>query len=536
LSAVLIGCGLGPESSGTGRTVAAARDEASQQDPRTADPIAPPSCVDRIADISPREPAAELVSYRESTARILLTTKIVPVIYLAAPATSDREEAREIAAELGAARWPERALRRLVRRHRDDRPLLRDALLRQGYLFESRPGIARALVSVLRLADLFDEPQIFLHRAGRVSALEREGKEYYDAQGERATLLLNDRVAVDREQLAQPLHVDLDEVRRLTGAQRVLPLVIGADRVAVRLVLPDGQEAAAVVESDFPRTVISCTDREPSEMESATASAERFWHWNRELLRTVEAMVTERPAFDEPLDEVEGEQEDGQLRQEWLRAYFRGRWKFSFREEKYRVFDYRGNPIPPQVCIDFVFDTLERASGTWYRKRGRRPGREVGFLDFSTMEGLLRRQTPSVLEFAELSETPFSRYDIPRSERVPFRRRGEFAATLARHADQLREGDMLVIHGLREEDLERHYHTVLVLRTDPLTGVPMVVADNAGRPRIRSLAAVMRAAPRRSIKHRIRVDFEWIDSQRRRFENENPGAVQQAQKEGETRL
>ena len=39
-------------------------------------------------------------------------------------------------------------------------------------------------------------------------------------------------------------------------------------------------------------------------------------------------------------------------------------------------------------------------------------------------------------------------------------------------------------------------------------GIPVTVADNAGRPRIRSLASAMRSAPRRTIKHRIRADFE----------------------------
>jgi hypothetical protein len=51
---------------------------------------------------------------------------------------------------------------------------------------------------------------------------------------------------------------------------------------------------------------------------------------------------------------------------------------------------------------------------------------------------------------------------------------------------------------------------VLVLEADPLTGLPMVVADNAGRPRIRSLVTAMRSAPRRAVKHRLRLDTEWL--------------------------
>ena len=41
--------------------------------------------------------------------------------------------------------------------------------------------------------------------------------------------------------------------------------------------------------------------------------------------------------------------------------------------------------------------------------------------------------------------------------------------------------------------------------TNPLTGIPMVMGDNQGRPHIGSLYQVMRRAPRRSVKHRLRL-------------------------------
>ena len=511
-------CSLGPERDGVPTTVAS-RDEAAAGDSEQAEAeSAARACAERIAEIVGREPDHELAKYEEKLAQILLTSKIVPVVYLSLPETTADPEALGIRAELGRAKRPERKLRGLVRQYRDNRPLLRDALLSEGYLFENRPGQARALVSVLRFADLFDDPAIHLHRGGRIVELRRDDGEYVDDEGVRAKLLLNDRVAVDRAELDRPLHLDLDEVRQKTGALDVTPFRVGKKRAAVRLAFPGGLQASAVLASDFPATEIVCTDVGAGELERAKRNAARFWQWTEKLRGAAESMVSERLPFDEPKDEEEGEQEDGHLRKEWLKAYLRGRWKYELREEKYRVYDYRGNPTPPQVCIDFVFDTLERASGTWFRPRGRRPGRDEGFLDFSAMDGLLKRQTISVLEFAELPETPLERYDIPQTERVPFRRRGEFAAALVRHAHEIREGDILIIHGLREEDLERHFHSVLVLRTDPMTGMPMVVADNAGRPRIRPLASAMRSAPRRSIKYRVRIDFEWIDRRWREFE------------------
>jgi hypothetical protein len=530
LVVALPACSLGPERDGASTTVPATRDEeAIREGEQAAGASAAARCAKSIAVLTEREPEHELVRYRENLAEILIFSKIVPVVYLALPEPSSDPAARALRESLVSARRPERKLRELVRQHRQSRPLLRDALLREGYLFEHEPGLARALVSVLRLADLFDEPRIHLHRGGRVVELTRDGEEYRDEQGTRAKVLLNDRVAVDRTDLARPLHLDLDEVREVTGALGVVPLAVGEDRVAARLSFPSGLTATALLASDFPATRVACTDADPREIERATESSARFWSWIDKLRQTAESMVVERPPFDEPKDEEEGEQEDGHLRQEWLKAYYRGKLRYELREEKYRVYDYRGNPTPPQVCIDFVFDTVERASGTWYRKRGRRPGKEAGFLDFSQMEGLLKRQTPSVLEFASLPESPLERYDIPSSERVPFRRRSEFAAALSRHAEQIREGDILVIHGLREEDLERHYHSVLVLRTDPMTGMPMVVADNSGKPRIRPLASAMRSAPRRSVKHRVRINFDWLHDRWLAFERRGEvGSVPQS--------
>jgi hypothetical protein len=416
-------------------------------------------------------------------------------------------------------------VRSLLRKLRSDKPRLRQVLLSQGYLYEERPAVARAFVKELTLADLFDEPRLYLHRDGEARELVRDGDDYLDPDGARIGLLLNDRVALSAEALEPPLHLDLEEVRAVTGAQRITPLAITETAAAVRLRYPDATTTEALIEQDGLETAVVCVDQPLAETQAAARRAERFWGWSRALEEAAERMVAERHLFDEPLDEAEGEQEDGQLRIEWRKAYYRGRRRFNYREEEYRVYDWRGNPTPPQVCIDFIFDTLERASGTWFNRRGSRPGRSSGFLDFSTLEGFLRRQTPAVLEYAADPATPLSRYDIPSDDRIPFRDRERFAEALSRHADQILEGDVLVIHGLREEDRERHYHTLLVLRTEPLTGLPMVIADNAGRPRIRTVSSAMRSAPRRSIKHRLRVRPDWMAARLAAHRTDEPDAL-----------
>jgi hypothetical protein len=221
-------------------------------------------------------------------------------------------------------------------------------------------------------------------------------------------------------------------------------------------------------------------------------------------------MVRDKPDFDEPENEPDSEQEDGKLRIEWEKSYRQGKKKFIYRELEYDVFNRHGNPVPPEVCIDFIFDTWQRASGNWYKSKKMRPGRTEGFLDFDEIDHLNTRHTPSILQYAKKESIPFERYDFSNKSRVPFKKTKKFSQALAGNSNYIKEGDIIVIHGLREQDMKEHFHTVLVLDTYPVTGIPSVVGDNAGKPRIRNIASAMRSAPRRMIKHRIRLNWNWL--------------------------
>ncbi len=162
---------------------------------------------------------------------------------------------------------------------------------------------------------------------------------------------------------------------------------------------------------------------------------------------------------------------------------------------------------PPQVCIDFVFDTWERSEGTWYRPDGEAPRLTAGRVRF---RGVPRRSIQQLLAHAS-TDARFERFDVGRGDRVALQEGRRFARAMARVADDVRPGDALVIYGLRLQDMRNHYHAVLVLEVEPMTGVPMTVADNQGRPHLRTLTSAMRAAPLRSIAHRVRVDFDALE-------------------------
>ncbi len=73
-------------------------------------------------------------------------------------------------------------------------------------------------------------------------------------------------------------------------------------------------------------------------------------------------------------------------------------------------------------------------------------------------------------------------------------------------------GDIVVLRGRAKWDEYAvvHTHTFFIYESDPVTGVPILIAGNAGRPRLLTWDTEMERAPRRSIRHRIRPNTEWL--------------------------
>jgi hypothetical protein len=443
-------------------------------------------------------------------AHIVFEAKARARVYFRKPVPDPEPTLARIRSSLEGKGGPRKRIRFLKKKHKDKKSFMRRLFLADGYFYEERHEVASAMIKELSLTDLFEAYYIYQINGGELQRLEMRDGDYHTPDGSKAKLLLNDRVALTPAELTDPYHLDLDEVASSTGARRIAVEAIGHGKARVTLVFPGGEKRPASLTLSGLKTEVECIGGIPSEVTGLLKEAKQFWRATESITRAAENMVAERPRFDEPLDEIEGVQEDGDLRLEWWRAYRRRKRTFMFREVEYKVFDYKGNPVPPQVCVDFIFDVWERAHGTWYKRRGKSPGKTAGAIDFSAVSGLFKRHVSSILSFTESGDSPFLRYDIPRRKWIPYEKRHRFVKNLISQASAFREGDMLVIHGLREEDLQEHYHTALVLKTDVLTGIPTLVADNQGRPRIWTLKRAMQAAPKRSLKHRVRVDFEKL--------------------------
>jgi hypothetical protein len=400
----------------------------------------------------------------------------------------------------------------LKRRHKGAPASLRALALPEGYAYAPDPLDALAIVTELSLADLFAEPEIHLQRGAETRRLARTTKQrevsyrYVDGPlaGRAADLLFGDRVAVDAADLAVPLHRDL---RRLADVE-------GFDRARLRrrtgeALLADlrfGETwVPAVLEAHGAALEIGCLAVEPG-ARAALEQARRAGDARRRALLALHDVVAEELREALRFDRPEGEktaEHDGELRPVWMSAYRQGRPSFEYLGTSYPVYDGDGHAWPPEVCVDFVLDSFERAAGTWFSGRGATPGRVRGRLDFDDTGIPNRHGVMAFGSFAASRPDLFESRRFTGAERVPFGERSRFFDFLAEHADEVRPGDVVAIHGMKR-DGRIHQHAILVEWADPITGFPHGLADQMKRPRRRTWEGIMAEAPLRSLYYRVR--------------------------------
>lgn len=474
-------------------------------------------CLEMIRALTagPSAPGAPLFEAKRS--HILARAKGEPVLLLREPQRGEPSlAARAVLTELHAAKAKATTLFRLYPELVRNKELAREVLLSEGYLYAHDEALAFALGHVVKIEDLFSAPRLWLQRGSKTFELRRSsrnGQRFYaevaadGSLGARATLLFLDRVVSDPAELTTPLHRELVPLRDALGFETasvtylsteyvVLEARYGAQRVPT-LLRAEGAALKLQCEA-LPSSTAHEVLRQRAEQQDRLRLSAR-------LRDAVVQQVNEALPFDEPRTEFG--QEDGKLREAWREAYFQGRKRYHYNEDGYAVFGPGGRPLVPQVCIDFIVDTLERASGTWFEAQGSPPKRNSGGIDFDTFELDHRRRVEDFVDFAERHPEWF---EVWRPEqRVPLSRRGRFFDFIAEHRHQFQPFDVVIIYGLRDDE-KPHYHSFFIFETDPLTGMPVQLASNAVRPQIRSWEGEMHNAPRRSIRARIRPRASWL--------------------------
>jgi hypothetical protein len=396
----------------------------------------------------------------------------------------------------------------------------RAVLLREGYLYAEKPELAFALVDLVAAQQLFSDKEIWIHRGERLLTAERDKSGRYvfvdgPERGQRVKLLLFDRIGTG--EAPRPLHRDFRALRATLGFDRVRFVRLGEHNIIADLRYGNVW-VRSVLRAKGAELRLACETVSPDHV--PTLKAVRAEHRRKEkvlarLRRGLVESISDGLPFDEPRTEYG--QQDGKLRRRWHTAYAAGQNTYEFNKDKYQVFNPAGRPLVPEVCVDFIFDTFERASGTWWRSRGEKRERVLGGVDFKTLEDETMRRATSVIDYANEHPEWFELDTLAESERVPFKLAKPFADFLVSDADRFRAGDIVLIRGYAPWDKPwkpkiMHFHSFFVYETDPLTGQALALAGNPGRPLLQTWQFEAFRTPERSIWYRIRPKLGWLES------------------------
>lgn len=480
--------------------------------PTAVSPQVPLMCAAQIDAIltTPSLPGAP--SFDRARREFLGRARAEPMLFVREP-TALSEEALPIALRSASRTLregtPGGRVAKVFRQFKGDRAALRKLLLREGYLYAPNPMDALTLTAELHIADLFDEPEVWLQRGAKISEIHRKkirgGATYVYAEGDRkgriAELIFGDRITRAREELATPLHRDLRELSEREGFDRARILHRNNSELVAELRFGNTW-ARAKISSNDARIFLDCIDGDQAKILQWKEATQGRRVALQKLSNTVTTLVDDGLRFDRPEGEKTADR-DGHLRPVWLSSYLHGGSFFEVDGHSYPVFDTNGNPWPPEVCMDFVTDSFERASGTWFARRGEPPKRTVGLVDFSVLSKQNRRAVLGFEKFAASFPDLFDVHRFQGDERIPFQRRTDFFRALEENADLFQPGDVLAIQGRKRDGLI-HQHAILLERTDPITGFPYGLADQMKRPRRRTYEGIMAEAPLRSMLYRIR--------------------------------
>jgi hypothetical protein len=478
--------------------------------------VAADPCARRIKQLLSLPTLTGTPTLDRARSEILARAKASPVVFLREPAnTSSSTTVQQLRTLLTTAPLPWEAFETVLKKASRRPKLLRQVLLTDGYLYADSPALAVLISSGISLTQLFDEPELWITRGNVTAKVTKKKDEYFWAegadQGKPAKLWLFDRVELTPNTRASDCHVTVDEVRKELGARAVRIERLTEEGIVANVEYGD-LTIPTVLTRRGNRAVFECesvSDEARARLTEERSLLRRRYAVLQRLQRVVDAQVDEALPFDEPKTE-EGQQ-DGKLRHEWQTAYRNGARTFTFNGDSYPVFDAKGRPHTPQVCVDFITDSWDRMADTHWLSRDDERRRQVGRLDFDGLEVENRRSVESLFTFAGQHPNWFELLVIPEVDRIPFSNRRGFFERLGTMYREFAPGDVVAILGPRDDE-RLHYHSFFIVADDPVTAIPTWVAANAGRPRIRTWEGEMQNAPRRALFGRIRPTLAWLES------------------------
>ncbi len=458
--------------------------------------------------------------FEENRAAMVARAKSEPVFFVEAPALGPgvTEEVRTLRQHLERSEFGWRTVRELRDLLKKKKAIAKDVLLPDGYLYSETPQLAFALVSQVRPSDLFDTEDLWIQRGALTMRSKKDaehGYVYVDGHeaGNRVRLLHLDRLS-ETGSFAPPLHRDFRKLRAQLHFEQANVKHVTATEIVAELRYGE-YWVPSLLQSNGATLTLSTEAIDPAIADALDVKRDELRRRDvavSALRVAMRAMIDEGLPFDEPKTEVG--QEDGKLRPEWLKAYYSGRSTYLYNEDRYDVFDRLGRPRVPQVCIDFMIDTFERAGGAWWLPRSqKRREKSVGRLNLGDFSRSRLRQTIYLRELAVERTDMFEVLDVPVRQRIELGYKDRFFAWLSQNVRDFQTGDMILIRGFTPwDEVDEHTHSFFIYETDPITGVPIAIAGNAGPANLWSWETEARRTPKRTVRTRIRPKLEWLET------------------------
>lgn len=394
-----------------------------------------------------------------------------------------------------------------------------NTFLREGYLYHPNPTTSKALSELVTIDMLVGESIFYIHRGSLKMKVEKKGGRYWYAdgpyKGRTATIQFMDRILLSGNYEDEPLHLDFAPIKDDLGFDTITPTLVSSSFVVADINYGE-LKSQALLKRNGASVDLICETTDTSEVRD-----KRSYRGNgiRLMKKAMMEQVQEKIPFDEPKYEVG--QEDGKLRDAWLNYFYRGSLKYQYTnqrmtEENY-IYGHLGKPLPPQVCVDFLVDTIDRTAGSWYTDVGdrRKPQKTEGtfnstHLRYKDEDGKDKhyaiRNVRGFTHFASDHPEWFEIINVDDKVKIGSDDFFTYLKTL-----KLQEGDMVFIRGeVPWDENKEHFHSFIIYQNDPVSGMPVLLAMNAGHAALRPWKIETNRTPKRHIFRVIRMTDRFV--------------------------
>lgn len=466
------------------------------------------SCFDKHYDFND-EKTLFINNQKQKRLNVLMNAKATPVLFTREPIYEPSGDSKVLKLrELinsGKTAWP--TFNSLIPSFINNPKFGRDVLLKEGYIYTDDSNAAYAISQLIKAHHIFNDKYITIQRGNVKMRAEKVKNTYFFKDGpfakEEVSLMMYDRIYTKEPN--EQLHIDFRYLKNKYQFDTI-DIVKYSDSHILSNLYYDNLKIKSII--NLNNMEIECqesnSDIDINLLYNKIVERKNRFIGIQNLKQAISNSVIERLPFDEPIHEY-GLQLDGKLRPRWEYSYLLGKTSFNYNGDKYYIYDNLGRPKVPQVCIDFIIDTFDRASGTWYNTK-EKPQKNIGSFNSSEHSSFLR----NVTEFNNFVNKNKQWFEVNNIKSIKHFNEEDFYSYM--YDKNYKDGDIILIKGKTPWDKkEVHFHSFFIFETDPISGIPTIIAGNAGPASFRPWEIERRRTPDRFIFMSVRLKQDFLD-------------------------